>query len=1075
MKILHIVLLLFALSALRAAETEPVVRIDRRGTFSIAKHRFQMVFFNRQWVSRPQDTPIPGIYRVEERTADAVRIGVTLPEGGEGWLTHRMKKTAENRWSLRTGLAFQKEPAVRSGVMVLRLPAAEHRGLKLRIDGREIVCPVHPPKESAILFRKQTSELSIPAEDGEWIFRGNFFLLIQDNRCFRNGSDFEFRFSLTPLTQNSRYPAELHLELEHRLPKWQWVDLRPVMNMGLADRTAGDGRGGWTDQGPENDLSMLWNAPEKIPGEFHLVRPEENAGKACLMLRGRNRPFFPPEAEVLLSSAPRGRYLYLLHALAWGGTTSALGEVVVTYADGSSSKIAVKSGRDVGNWWRPSVLENGIPAWIGENASSYIGLYRSMFEIRPLPVKKLRFRSAGNAVWGILGATIGDYEIPRSPRIPSYILAGKEWQALTFEKEVRRGSVLDFSDRLDAPAGKYGPVVIRNGRFEFRDRPGIPARFYGTNLCSQAVYPDPVWAERIADRLAKAGFNAVRLHHHDALMVNRNKTTELNAGDMEKLDYLIACLKKRGIYIQTDLFVSRRPAAGEIPGYPRRMENFDLYKALLYFQDPVFENWKRYVGNFLNHVNVHTGFAVKDEPALISLTLVNEGNIHKKWDADPLSRKCALKEFGQWLGTRGEAAEDRARRSLLFDRFLTEVYQRRHRQMVEYVRSLGCVKPLSDQNMGCSPQLSSMRMSYDFVENHLYYNHPEFAGPSWGLPSYTRNDSVLKLHAEVPAWLFPSRIYGKPFLVTEFDFVRPNPHRADGALLFGVYGALQQWDGLFQFAYTHGLEKIKYSRRTDAYFDLATDPVKLLSQYLGTAFFRNGELEYSRNDACAVVLPSGRFIRNEELNPPEYGRIGLCRMLGTAATPARAFRTLPGTRPELRAFLKKLAPDGCYRAAGGAVVLDPSRRVFRAVSPQAEAFILPAGAQEKGRFCRVKNRIGDAVFGIISVDRKSLAESKRMLLLHLTDTAATKQRYSDQDHRCLEDWGTIPFLAARGEADLTLVPENGKTYRLYAVDTSGRRLEEIPFQNLPGGALTAELKVFRKCGSVLAYELERVD
>ena len=457
-KVRILFLLLASLGIPTFSGEERSVWIDRKGTFSIGGHRFQMVFFNHSWGARPQDTPMQGIYRLEERNPENVRIGVHLPEGGEGTLIHRLEKTAENRWRLFTGVSFRTEPEVRTGVMSLRLPAAEHRGLKLRIDGKEVVCPVQPPENSAVFFRKQSSELCIPAKSGEWIFRGSFSLLLQDNRCFRNGRDFEFRFSLTPRKKGSRYPADLNLEIEYRIPKWQPVDLRTVMNMGLSDPAAGDAQGGWTDQGPENDLRMLWDDPEKLPGEFRLIRPEENGGKACLMLRGRARPCFPAKTEISLRSAPRGRYLYLLHALAWGGTNPVLGEVILTYADGSVSRIEVKAGRDVGNWWRPSVLENGFPAWIGENASSYIGLYRSMFEIRPLPVKKLEFRSAGNAVWGILAATVGDFEIPRSPRIPSYILAGKEWKVLKFEKEIRKGSVLDFSGWLDAPAGKYGPL-----------------------------------------------------------------------------------------------------------------------------------------------------------------------------------------------------------------------------------------------------------------------------------------------------------------------------------------------------------------------------------------------------------------------------------------------------------------------------------------------------------------------------------------------------------------------------------------------------------------------------------------
>ena len=62
-----------------------------------------------------------------------------------------------------------------------------------------------------------------------------------------------------------------------------------------------------------------------------------------------------------------------------------------------------------------------------------------------------------------------------------------------------------------------------------------------------------------------------------------------------------------------------------------------------------------------------------------------------------------------------------------------------------------------------------------------------------------------------------------------------------------------------------------------------------------------------------------------------------------------------------------------------------------------------------------------------------------------------------------------------GEAEVTLFPQTGRVYRLFAVDTSGKRLEEVPLKILPDGSLTASLNVFRKTGSVFAYELERVE
>ena len=144
----------------------------------------------------------------------------------------------------------------------------------------------------------------------------------------------------------------------------------------------------------------------------------------------------------------------------------------------------IKSG-DTGNWWSPVPVNNGEVVWTGENRSSYVGLYRSVYEVEDKPLAGIRFQSAGNAVWMIAGATLCDRKVPQNASIPHYIVAGRNWKPIDYHKDILPGSVLDFSSRLDAPAGKYGPVVIRNGHFEFRDRPGEPLRFYGTNLCSQ--------------------------------------------------------------------------------------------------------------------------------------------------------------------------------------------------------------------------------------------------------------------------------------------------------------------------------------------------------------------------------------------------------------------------------------------------------------------------------------------------------------------------------------------------------------------------------------------------------------
>ena len=61
--------------------------------------------------------------------------------------------------------------------------------------------------------------------------------------------------------------------------------------------------------------------------------------------------------------------------------------------------------------------------------------------------------------------------------------------------------------------------------------------------------------------------------------------------------------------------------------------------------------------------------------------------------------------------------------------------------------------------------------------------------------------------------------------------------RAEGAVLTGAYAALQDWDALFQFAYSHSREKVIRSDITESHFDSATDVVKSLSQRIGLRLF----------------------------------------------------------------------------------------------------------------------------------------------------------------------------------------------------------------------------------------------
>lgn len=1049
-------------------------------------------------------------FRIVNRSGEAANFQMSgsfvLPGLPENSFEESVGRNSSGIWNYQAKIRFCSPAKLAQVGLASRLPVGTFCGRRLLADGREIVLPEEYRQENThTIFNKQVSEVILPLTNCRIILRGNFGLLLQDDRAFGH-DNYTLRLLFFP-ARGKMTKSVIKIEIEtapyHSAP----LDLSRAVNMGFSDETEGDGRGGWTDQGPENDLHMMPTGMQCWNGvNFRIINPAENCNRSCIVLSARPGSLFPAAASAEQPEPVHGRWLYLLHALAWPDAGHTVGTVILTYIDGTYTEIPIVGNVDVGNWWEPKSYRNCSVVWAAEHKRACIGLYRSAHRVEEKPVRHISFRASGKSVWGIVAASLCSDRIPEVSHVPIIIAAGREWQPVRYSKDFRKGSVLDFSSRLDAPAGKYGPLTVQGDRFVFRDRPEVPVRFYGANLCKTAQYLNREWAERLADRFAAQGYNAVRIHHHDNdLVLHRNgSSTELDQKNAEQLDYLLACFKKRGIYFTTDLYVSRTTERGEIPEFPQKRFSNKTFKPLIFVLDSAMENWKSFARNWLTHVNPHTGLALKDEPALLSLSLVNEDNLISCWDSTPESTRLYLNRFDQWKRDRGVTGGRAQAGDVLFSQFLVETYRRGYDEMLQFVRKLGVQVPLSDQNMATQVQLASMRNRYDFVENHFYWSHPAFPETRWRLPSEAVNTSALNREARMPAQLFPSRLLDKPMMITEFDFAAPNSFRAEGAVLTGAYAALQDWNGLFQFAYAHRREKVMRDDVADGYFDTSVDVVKSLSQRIGLRLFLDRELKPAPV-VFAALLKDGNELSFSDKYPDELLRLGLIAKIGTLIRPDAASILLPeglagllnlgkgfpgktpGTFPVFRADDRKLLDrmtasgmlkpewhDGkkrVFHASNGQIVLDSDKKTFHVRTPSCEVWILPPGEKGDGVFLRVDNRIGHGVFAVMSVDCRTLTDSSRILLLHLTDSHGSGIQFGNSRMTRLERWGKTPLLAARGEARIKLNTAPGNAYALYAVDTAGERVAEVPFSRSASGSLSFPARIFTSDGVVFAYEL----
>ncbi len=183
---------------------------------------------------------------------------------------------------------------------------------------------------------------------------------------------------------------------------------------------------------------------------------------------------------------------------------------------------------------------------------------------------------------------------------PVTIVAGEDWIPLQLQLDIEPGSALDFSQMhlQDAPAGKHGWLQSNaDGTFAFEKQPDKPVRFYGVNLCFSAHYITHEQADQLADRLVRLGYNTIRFHHYESeLTENQRDSTQLNPEKLDQLDYLFAALTKRGIYVTTDLYVSRPVSiAAILPDYEAgRSEAMNAFKVLAVNNEKAFENWKAF-------------------------------------------------------------------------------------------------------------------------------------------------------------------------------------------------------------------------------------------------------------------------------------------------------------------------------------------------------------------------------------------------------------------------------------------------------------------------------------------------
>lgn len=613
-------------------------------------------------------------------------------------------------------------------------------------------------------------------------------------------------------------------------------------------------------------------------------------------------------------------------------------------------------------------------------------------------------------------------------------------------------SVVDLSGYLDAPAGKEGFIRMKGDKLVKPD--GSRFRIWGVNITSGYSFPPKEEAPKIAADLARYGINCVRFHHMDASWGNnifdnsRNDTQRLDAEQIDKLDFLIAEMKKRGVYANLNLNVSRRFKEGD---GVRDYKKLGYAKGATYFNRRIIDLQKDYARQLMTHYNPYTRNEYRNEPAIAVVEMVNENSlveawvnwrlVGKKpeeiegsgstWTPLPISYTQELTEqYNEWLNERASMEEmallwkeTGTRKGQLIPRLRPDQFAKASRirfqaeamfLMQKEADFFNEMKRLLKDEVGVQSLLVGSgdhndsisgyahirsNMIFDIIDGHGYWQHPSQN------PFRMKNtpmvndpfDSTVTQFARTP-------VVGRPYTISETNHPFPAEHASEGIPILTAYSLFHDWDGIYWFA----LGQPRQSTRQKAplrSFDFGNEPVKMAEiAACGHTFHRQDVETFKR----IVVRSYNEDEVNESLRMPRSERPFFTKGFARSTPLLHATRLTFGGKSTLP-FPEKV--EGVLRSDSGELVWyhdDKEKGVVTIETDCTQALIGFVKARGKS----VRNLAADVdnefcTIYCTSFDGKPIAKAGELLLLTGGRVANSGMQLSEDRHEAPQ-WGKYP-------------------------------------------------------------------
>lgn len=639
--------------------------------------------------------------------------------------------------------------------------------------------------------------------------------------------------------------------------------------------------------------------------------------------------------------------------------------------------------------------------------------------------------------------------------------------------ELQTGSPLDFSALLPNPSiGEENRIVInKDGRLAHADASEKPVRFLCASLGwspASGGFPDHDGADRYARQLKMHGYNIARFHFVDAaLMFGRSADFDFDPEVLDRIHYLMAALKRNGIYWIMDGLSSSRGAYG---GFDDRWDLAGELKIEVQIDEKSFQHWLRFQKEVLGRVNPYTGIAPIRDPALVVIVPFNENGIefdsivHQR-DGQPHYSKLLAPAFNIWLQARygstkaladawgwvkaGERLEDgsislpanryeKTPRMRDLQAFFVDVETRSAERMTAALRDLGYKGVIAPYNNWPSVQTSLSRSGQQAIAMNTYQ---DWVG-SYEPGSTMGQKSSIADGAFYVRAIAAARWFNRPFIVTEYDHLFWSKYRYEAGIVMPAYAALQNWDVLCRHG--HGPIVLAYGedvphKRQMLPYAIALDPVARAGETLAALLFRRGDVAGSPLSIPFVVKGVEELTQSaQEREPDALTGLALLGAIGLQKDVSASSADLAVPSPRKSASVEKImsalhgarlldpanitsANKGIFESDTDQIVLDQNRLRITVKTERTEAIAFADLADTITLDnLTVGNATGKGLFAVSALDDQPIKSSHRLLVIYAMDAQNSDMRFSDRQERVIADFGHLPVRIKLGSIDFSL-------------------------------------------------------